>query len=52
VVASLLLDHFGWFGLMERQVTLPKLIGVVLLMAGVVLIQFSDSAGKTLAATS
>ena len=52
VVASLLLDHFGWFGLMERQVTLPKVFGVVLLMAGVVLIQFSDSAGKALTATS
>ncbi|MNP80204.1 hypothetical protein D3C76_1782340 [compost metagenome] len=51
-MASLLLDHFGWFGLMERQVTLPKVFGVVLLMAGVVLIQFSDSAGKALTATS
>lgn len=52
VVASLLLDHFGWFGLVERQVTLPKLLGAVLLIAGVVLIQFGDSAGKAMTATS
>jgi bacterial/archaeal transporter family-2 protein len=49
VVASLLLDHFGWFGLMERQVTLPKVFGVALLMAGVVLIQFFDAPAKGLA---
>ena len=52
MVASLLLDHFGWFGLMERQVTLPKVLGVVLLMGGVVLIQFSDAAEKAMTATS
>ncbi|MDD2099219.1 MULTISPECIES: DMT family transporter [Pseudomonas] len=52
VVASLLLDHFGWFGLVERQVTLPKLLGAVLLIGGVVLIQFGDSAGKAMTATS
>ena len=52
VVASLLLDHFGWFGLVERQVTLPKVFGAVLLIGGVVLIQFGDSAGKAMTATS
>ena len=52
VVASLLLDHFGWFGLVERQVTVPKLLGAVLLIGGVVLIQFGDSAGKAMTATS
>jgi transporter family-2 protein len=34
---------------MERQVTLPKVFGVVLLMAGVVLIQFFDAPAKGLA---
>ncbi|CAI8921600.1 bacterial/archaeal transporter family-2 protein [Pseudomonas sp. IT-P74] len=48
VVASLLLDHFGWFGLAERQVTLPKVFGAVLLIAGVVLIQFGATPSKTL----
>ncbi|NUT74729.1 DMT family transporter [Pseudomonas sp. C1C7] len=52
VVASMLLDHFGWFGLLERQVTLPKVFGAVLLIAGVVLIQFGDGLGKTVSATS
>ncbi|WP_447802113.1 DMT family transporter [Pseudomonas serbica] len=52
VVASLLLDHFGWFGLVERQVTLPKLLGAVLLIGGVVLIQFGDWAGRAMTATS
>ena len=48
VVASLALDHFGLFGLVERQMTLPRVLGAVLLIAGVVLIQFSDSPGKAL----
>ena len=48
VVASLVLDHFGLFGLVERQMTLPRVLGSVLLIAGVVLIQFSASPGKTL----
>ncbi|MGE8151412.1 DMT family transporter [Pseudomonas vancouverensis] len=51
VVASLLLDHFGWFGLVERPISLPKMSGVVLLMVGVGLIQFSESATKNLVAT-
>jgi transporter family-2 protein len=48
VVASLVLDHFGLFGLMERQMTLPRVVGAVLLIAGVALIQFSASPGKAL----
>ena len=52
VVASLLLDHFGWFGLVERQVTMPRVLGALLLIGGVVLIQFGDSAGKAMTATS
>ncbi|MNL41055.1 hypothetical protein D3C87_1634450 [compost metagenome] len=52
VVASLLLDHFGWFGLVERQVTLPKVFGAALLIGGVVLIQFGEAAGKAMTATS
>ncbi|MDN4546818.1 MULTISPECIES: DMT family transporter [unclassified Pseudomonas] len=52
VVASMLLDHFGWFGLVERHLTLPKVLGALLLIAGVVLIQFGDAAGKALTVTS
>nr|WP_180203076.1 DMT family transporter [Pseudomonas sp. SbOxS1]NYU02687.1 DMT family transporter [Pseudomonas sp. SbOxS1] len=50
VVASLVLDHFGWFGLVERQITLPRLAGAVLLIGGVVLIQFGAMPAKSLAA--
>jgi transporter family-2 protein len=49
VVASLVLDHFGWFGLVQRQVSLPRVLGVVMLIAGVVLIQFSGAHDKALA---
>lgn len=50
VVASLVLDHFGWFGLEERPITLPRLAGAVLLISGVVLIQFGAMPAKSLAA--
>jgi transporter family-2 protein len=50
VVASLVLDHFGWFGLEERPITLPRLAGAVLLIGGVVLIQFGAVPAKSLAA--
>ncbi|MHC8399645.1 DMT family transporter [Pseudomonas sp. MDT1-17] len=52
VVASLVLDHFGLFGLIERQMTLPRVVGAVLLIAGVVLIQFGDMPAKSVIATS
>ena len=52
VVASLVLDHFGWFGLVQRQVSLPRVLGALLLIGGVVLIQLSAAPSKTLAAAS
>jgi bacterial/archaeal transporter family-2 protein len=39
MLTSLLLDHYGWLGLEQRSVDLPRLIGVALLIAGVVLIR-------------
>jgi transporter family-2 protein len=45
----MLLDHFGLFGLVEKQLTLPRLFGAVLLIAGVVLIQFGNSPERVLA---
>ncbi|QLG91737.1 DMT family transporter [Pseudomonas yamanorum] len=50
IIASLLLDHFGLFGLVERHLTAPRLIGALMLIAGVVLIQFSAAPSKVLAA--
>jgi transporter family-2 protein len=40
VIASMVLDHFGLFGLVEKQLTVSRVFGAVLLIAGVVLIQF------------
>jgi transporter family-2 protein len=40
VIASMALDHFGWFGLVEKQLTVSRVSGALLLIAGVVLIQF------------
>ena len=52
VVASLVLDHFGLFGLVERHMTLPRVLGAVLLVAGVALIQFSGAQAKGLVTAS
>ncbi|MBK5510785.1 DMT family transporter [Pseudomonas sp. TH15] len=49
VLASMMLDHFGLFGLVEKQLTLPRVFGALLLIAGVGLIQFGDSPGRVLA---
>jgi transporter family-2 protein len=40
VIASMALDHLGLFGLVEKQLTASRVLGAVLLIAGVVLIQF------------
>ncbi|PNB49779.1 hypothetical protein C1X29_11690 [Pseudomonas sp. GW456-12-10-14-LB2] len=47
MITSIVLDHFGLFGLMEKHLTLPRLFGAVLLMAGVALIQFSPTLEKS-----
>lgn len=39
MTAAIALDHFGWLGLTQRPIDLPRLIGVALLVAGVVLIR-------------
>lgn len=49
VLASMLLDHFGLFGLVEKQLTLPRVFGALMLIGGVVLIQFGEAAGRNLA---
>lgn len=49
ILASLLLDHFGLFGLVERHLTAPRLLGVLMLIGGVALIQFSAAPAKALA---
>jgi bacterial/archaeal transporter family-2 protein len=39
MIAALAVDHFGWLGVPERQIDLPRLLGVALLVGGVVLIR-------------
>jgi transporter family-2 protein len=39
MLASVALDHFGWLGLAQRPVDLPRVFGVVILVGGVVLIR-------------
>lgn len=51
ILASLVLDHFGLFGLEERQLTTPRVLGALLLIGGVVLIQFSAAPTRALATT-
>ncbi|QHF43681.1 hypothetical protein PspS35_07630 [Pseudomonas sp. S35] len=51
MLASLLLDHFGLFGLVQRQLTTPRVFGALLLMAGVALIQFGNTPARALATT-
>jgi len=38
-VASLIVDHYGWLGFAEREITAGRLAGVALLAAGVVLVR-------------
>jgi bacterial/archaeal transporter family-2 protein len=39
LVAALAFDHFGWLGIPQRPIDLPRLLGVALLVCGVVLIR-------------
>ena len=39
MLASVAFDHFGWLGLAQRPIDLPRLLGVALLIGGVVLIR-------------
>ena len=39
MIASIVIDQFGWLGLTQKPVDLPRLIGVGLLIGGVVLIR-------------
>jgi transporter family-2 protein len=39
MIAALAFDHFGWLGVAERPVDVPRLIGVLLLVGGVILIR-------------
>jgi transporter family-2 protein len=38
MAGSLLLDHYGWIGFPERPITVARLVGAALVVAGVVLL--------------
>ena len=38
-VAALVIDHYGWFGAEVHRLSLMRVVGVVLLLAGVLLIR-------------
>ena len=39
MIAALVVDHFGWLGIPERHIDLPRVLGVALLVGGVVLMR-------------
>ena len=39
MLTSVAFDHFGWLGLAQRALDGPRIMGVVLLIAGVILIR-------------
>ena len=39
MIITLPLDHFGWFGVTVRMITWPRVIGVLLVIAGTILIR-------------
>ena len=39
LLASLLLDHQGWLGLEQHSLNVPRVLGALLLLAGIYLIQ-------------
>jgi bacterial/archaeal transporter family-2 protein len=39
MIAALAVDHFGWVGVQEWPIDLPRILGVALLICGVFLIR-------------
>lgn len=39
MVASIVLDHFGWVGFAQHPISVPRFIGALLVIGGVALIQ-------------
>ena len=39
LLAAVIIDHFGWLGMATREITAGRIVGVLLLIAGVVLIR-------------
>ncbi|MGY2291768.1 DMT family transporter [Pseudomonas sp. SDO528_S397] len=50
ILVSLVFDHFGLLGLAQKELNAPRVLGALMLIAGVALIQFSAAPAKALAA--
>lgn len=46
ILSSLLFDRYGWFGVPVRDIGLWRLLGALLVVAGVVLVNFGDRIGR------
>ncbi|WP_109512718.1 DMT family transporter [Pseudomonas ovata] len=44
ILVSVIIDHFGWMGLTEKPLSLPRLAGIVLILGGVLLVQYTPGA--------
>jgi transporter family-2 protein len=47
IIISVVIDHFGLLGAMVRPVSMTRLIGIGLLIAGIIVTQISDSASTS-----
>lgn len=39
MVIALVIDHFGWFGVPKHQINIQRVFGIILMVAGIFLIQ-------------
>ena len=39
VIASIVIDHFGWFGVPEQPASIPRILGALLIIVGVAVVQ-------------
>jgi transporter family-2 protein len=39
VIASLVIDNFGWFGVPVQQASIPRILGAALIIVGVAIVQ-------------
>jgi Uncharacterized protein conserved in bacteria len=39
MVIALIIDHFGWFGVMKHRINIQRIFGMILMVAGIFLIQ-------------
>jgi transporter family-2 protein len=39
LLAAVVIDHFGWLGMATREITAGRVVGAILLIAGVILIR-------------